>query len=503
MTDTSAFPTSAAGSDEPAPDSLRGSSGFGSGPGDEASWRSRLVERGQSAAAGEPLRRLILVSIGLMAIAITLVFLAVARGPQISITDEPAHAGYLYMMAHGHIPAAGTLVPEEIRYEWYCHDQQAATGSAVCTGFDNATFQTNAQVYTFGDPPVYYIITGLLDRVVSPLIPGTHNFITVGRDLGALWLFGAMIVLYLAARRFRVAPPYAFAAAALLPLCPGVLASTSQITSDAPAALCGAIGLYVLARIIVDKRMGLIVPFLAAVFATGTKVLSGMPLIIVGGVTLVMAGAALRRGDWRPAVRPLLITVSTALGFLLTYGGWTVLQNHRSPANWVNPNLGDGAPLTGSRAGDLLSNLFGTFQHLTTSYWLQPEINGESVAIWATLLCVLFCAAPLVVMAVSRSWSWGWLLGLGTFVGISAVALAVEAQVFVANDEYFQIVSTRYALAFLPWTIICLAVVAHRRRLLRTSYLFVSLGLLTVFLAETGVLTLGPALSSHTSFLIG
>jgi hypothetical protein len=503
MTDTSAFPTSAAGSDEPAPDSLRGSSGFGSGPGDEASWRSRLVERGQSAAAGEPLRRLILVSIGLMAIAITLVFLAVARGPQISITDESAHAGYLYMMAHGHIPTAGTLVPKEIRYEWYCHNQQAATGSAVCTGFDNATFQTNAQVYTFGDPPVYYIITGLLDRVVSPLIPGTHNFITVGRDLGALWLFGAMIVLYLAARRFRVAPPYAFAAAALLPLCPGVLASTSQITSDAPAALCGAIGLYVLARIIVDKRMGLIVPFLAAVFATGTKVLSGMPLIIVGGVTLVMAGAALRRGDWRPAVRPLLITVSTALGFLLTYGGWTVLQNHRSPANWVNPNLGDGAPLTGSTPGDLLSNLFGTFQRLTTAYWLPASINGETVVIWATLLTVVLVGGPMMLMAVSRGRSWGWILGMATFVGITAVSLAVEAQVFTANDQYFVNVAPRYALTFLPWAILCLAVVAGRRKLLKSSYALVSLGLLVMILAESGLFTLGPALVSNAPYLVG
>jgi len=513
MTDMETIPAPASGSDGPGPgpDPVEGSSGSGlpgatvadapsvSGGG----WRSRLLVKGQSAAAGEPLRRLLLVSLGLMGIAIVLVFIAVARGPQISITDEPAHAGYLYLMAHGEVPAKGSLVPKEIRYEWYCHNQQAATGSTTCTGFSASTFQTSAQVYTFGDPPVYYAITGVLDRVISPLISGTHNFITVGRLLGALWLFGAMIVLYLAARKFRLAPPYAFAAAALVPLCPGVLASTSQITSDAPSALCGALGLYVLARILIDKRMGLIVPFLAVVFSTGTKILNGMPLLVVGAVTLVLAVAALYRRDWRSSIRPLLISVVILLGFGLTFEGWSIFQNHRGLTGWVNPNLADGTALTGSHAGDLLSNLFGTFGNLTTAYWLPASINGESVVIWATLLCVVLTAAPLMLMTASRARSWGWTLGVGTFLGITAVALAVEAQVFIADDEYFVNVAPRYAMAFLPWAILCLAIVAGRRRLLKSTYLFVSLGLLVMVLAETGVFNLGPALVSNASYLVG
>jgi hypothetical protein len=486
--------------------------GPGVAHGGNAWWRSRLSGfrdsvsgRSRGGALGEePFRRLVLVALALMSIAITLVFIAVARAPEMSITDEPAHAGYLYDIAHGHVPAQGSLVPSEIRYEWYCHDQAASTGSSVCTGFDKSNFQTSAQVYTFGDPPVYYIVTGLLVRAISPLVPGTHNFITVGRDLGALWLFAAMIVLYLAARRMRVSWPYALAAGALLPLCPGILAATTETTSDAPAALCGALALYAFARLAVHRRMGLLIPFLFTVFATGTKVLNGMPMLVVGGVALVLAAEELRRArKWQPALRPFLVAVVIGFGFLLTDFGWSKFQAGRGDPNWVNPNAANGLPLTGSKAGDFLSNLFGTFQHLTTSYYLQPEINGETLVIWATLLCVLLGAAPLVVMAVSRSWSWGWLLGLGTFVGICAVVFAVQAQMFMENDQYFQIVSARYALSFLPWVIVCLAVVAYRRRLRRTSYLVVSLGLLTVLLAETGVLTLGPALVSHSSFLIG
>lgn len=474
-----------------------------------SAWRARTTgphgaEHGSS-FAGEPLRRLLLVSLGLGLLAITLVMVAVANGPQISITDEPVHAAYLYDASHLQIPYKGELVPKEIRYEWYCHNLQASTGSPVCTGFNASNFQPTAQIYTFGDPPVYYLVTGLLDRFISPLIPGTHNFLTVGRDLGAMWLFAAMLVLYLAARRFRIGWPYALAAAALLPLCPGVLASTSQITSDAPAALCGAIGLYVLARIIVDKRMGLVVPILATLFTAGTKTLNGMPMLVVAGVTFFIALGMLRRDrrDRRPAVRPLLISAVIVASFALVFLGWNEFQEGRGVADWVNPNLANGDALTGSAAGDLLSNLFHNFTNLTTNYWLPASINGESVTIWATLLSVVLVGAPLMAMTLSRARSWGWMLGVGTFFGITAVSLAVEAQVYEENHEYFVDVTSRYALGFLPWAIICLAVVAWRRRLLRSSFAFVSLGLIVLLLAETQLFTLGPALVGNAKYLIG
>jgi hypothetical protein len=454
--------------------------------------------------AEEPLRRLALVSLALLCIAVTLVFIAVARAPEMSITDEPAHAGYLYDIAYGRIPSKGSLLPAEIRYEWYCHNQAGATGSSVCTGFDDSTFQTSAQIYTFGDPPLYYLITGPLVRVVSAVAPGAHHFISIARAVKALWLFAAMIVLYLAVRGLRVSWPYALAAAALLPACPGVLAATSQINSDAAAALSGALALYALARLTVRKRMGLVLPFLFTVFAAGTKQLNGLPILVVGGVAFALAVREQSTSrDRRAALRPFLVAVSVGVGYLVVFLGWDAFQSRRGDPNWVNPLAADAVPLTGSPVGDFISNLFGTFQHLTTNYYLQPQINGETVVIWATLLCVLFCAAPLILMTISRSWSWGWLLGLGSLVGVAMVPLVVEAQVYAVNNAYFVIVPGRYALSFLPWILVCLAVVAHRRRLLRTSYVVVSVGLLVVLLAETGVFALGPALSSSTSFLVG
>ena len=452
---------------------------------------------------GRPFRRFLLIALGLALIAIVMVFLAVVRGPQMSIVDEPAHAGYLYDIAYGHIPAKGSLLPAEIRYETYCHNLAGSTGSSVCTGYNASVYDAGQQVYTFGDPPVYYLITGYLDRLISPLIPGTHNFITVGRSIGAAWLFAAMITLYGAMRKFRINWPYAVAAAAMVPLCPGVLASTSTITSDAPAALCGALGVYMLARIIVDRNFGFFLPLVVTLFTTGTKVLNGLPMVVVGATAFFMAVAALRRRERSEAVRLLLVTCAVGFAFVLVFGGWSVFQDHRGVANWVNPNLGDGVALTGSPMGDFLSSTFGIFGHLTTNFWLQPQINGETVVIWATLLGVLLVAGPLMIMVAVRSRSAGWILGLGTFLGITAVTFAVQAQTYQANDEYFVSVAPRYALAFLPWAIGCLALVASHRRMRVSTVTVVSVGLAVMLLAETGLFSLGPALTQTGTILVG
>lgn len=463
--------------------------------------------RGRQAAgeprfvAGDPLRRFVLVSLSLLGLALTLVLLAVFRGPQLSPYDEPAHADYAYQISHGAIPAKGSLIGPEIRYEWSCHGL-GNPPPAACDVI-GGDFGAGTQDYVFGDPPVYYLTTGLVARALSAVIPGGDQFITTGRAIGALWLFAAMIVLYLALRRFRVGWKYAAAGAALLPLCPGVLAATSTVTSDAPAALCGSAALWLLAGLVVEERAGWALPALLTVLATGTKILNGLPMLAFGGVAGMLALFALRRGDRPGALRSAVVSASVVFSFLAVYLGWEIFQDGRGDPGWVNPNLANGQPLSGSPVGDVLSNLFDTFQHLTTTYWLAPQINGETVTIWATLLGVLLGAAPLLLMVISRRRSGNWALGLAAFLGVLAVSLAVELEMLVENREYFSLVSGRYALAFIPWVVACLAVVASRRRLTKTTYTLVGVGTAVILLAETGLFTLGPALVGQVSFLIG
>ena len=59
---------------------------------------------------GEPLRRLLLLTLGFLAIAATLCLISAQRGTQISLIDEATHADYAYQVAHGHIPARGSTI---------------------------------------------------------------------------------------------------------------------------------------------------------------------------------------------------------------------------------------------------------------------------------------------------------------------------------------------------------------------------------------------------------
>jgi hypothetical protein len=108
-----------------------------------------------------------------------------------------------------------------------------------------------------------------------------------------------------------------------------------------------------------------------------------------------------------------------------------------------------------------------------------------------------------MLMVLERSRAAGWVLGIATLAGISAVTFAVETQVYMANHEYFTVVAGRYALAFLPWAVGCLVLVASRRRLPRSTAALVTLGFGVMLLAETGLFTLGPALVGNSKFLVG
>jgi hypothetical protein len=465
--------------------------------------RDVSARSGQRTLAGEPLRRLLLVAAGLLAFAVTLVLIAIVRGQQLSPVDEPAHADYAWRISHGSIPSKGSPISPEIRHEWACHglgDSQSPSPQCVGSPTD---FATDSQDYAFGDPPLYYTVTGWSARVLDAVTSGHGQFITLGRSVGAAWLFSAMLVLYLALRVFRVPWRIACASAVLLPLCPGILASTSTISSDGAAALSGVAALYVLARITVQGDMGWVLPTAVAALATSTKILNGLPILAVAGVAAFLAVAALRRGNRGTALRASAISGGILIAFGAVYLGWSWFQAGRGEIGWVNPNRANSLPLTGSGVGDLLSNLFGTYQRLTTNYWLAPQINGEILTIWATFLGVVLAAAPLLAMAVSRTRSWGWALGVAAFTGVSAVSLFVEAEVYRENNEYFVDVAARYALSFLPWMIACLAIVAARRRLLKTSVVFAGVGTAVLLMVETGLFTLGPALVDHTPFLIG
>jgi hypothetical protein len=443
--------------------------------------------------AGEPVWRLAVVTFLLLAIALTLGLIAAHRGSPMSIFDEPTHADYAYRIAHGQIPERGTLLSPEIRHEWSCRGGPAGLTLPPCnaTEYPASLYPNRGENYNFGHPPLYYAITGYAARGLDALVPGDH-FVTLGRMVGSLWLFAGMIVLYLGLRRFGARWPFAFGGAALLAVCPGVLHASSTITNDAAAVLCGAVAVYLLAGLLMENRISWVAAALATFFATATKVMNALPLIVLAAVILIMAVVRYRQRDRRQAAHLALTVVGMAVAFLVVYKGWSIFQSHRGVANWVSPIAGiSSEPVNGSPLNELLSTSFSGFQ-LINFYYLPAQINGEIVSLWGRVLGIIVTAAPFLAMASFRARAPQWVLGLATIGGILAYPLIVELQVYFEDREYFPAIVPRYGLSLIPMSLACLAVVASRLRMWRTFVLFVAIGVVVMLLAVTGWFQLGP-----------
>jgi hypothetical protein len=333
-------------------------------------------------------------------------------------------------------------------------------------------------------------VTGTLARAGDALFSDDH-FVAAGRLVGVGWLFAGMLVLYLAVRRFDIGWPYAAAAAALVPLCPGVLQASSTITNDAPAVLCGATALYLLAGVLITGRIGWVAPVLVTLLATATKVLNALPMLLLACVLLVLAFRRRRAGQSRESVRFAVIAIAIGITFLAVFKGWALFQSGRGQDGWVNPVLGtSGRPIGGNPINELLSTTFTGFP-LVNGYYLPPQLNGELMTIWVSLFGVLIVASSFLAIAALPARTPQWAVGLTLLGGILLYPLLVELQVWVESSMYFPVVSPRYGMTLIPLALACLAFVAYRRRLRSATIFLTGFGLLATFLTTAGLTAIG------------
>jgi hypothetical protein len=459
--------------------------GTGRGPQPDG---SSMISDGQRTFCGEPLRRFVPLAAGLLLMAALLAGFAAHRGVQISPFDEATHADYAWQIAHGHIPAKGSVIAPEIRYEWSCHGAVAPTKVPACgvTDAPLTQYPAGAQDYNFGHPPLYYAITGVIARALNAVFPG-HHFILFGRLVGIGWLYAAMIVLYFAVRRFGADWRFATTAAALLPLCPVILHASSAMTNDAAAALSGAAAVWVMAHVLVRGKTGWLTPALITLLCTATKILNVLPILAVGAVFLIIAIARWRSKRSDEAKRLLLIVIGIGAAFLLVYVGWRAFQHGRGVANWVSPIKGVSGKKPTHVVADLLSTSFNGLFSLTSDYYLPRSINFGTVTIWSRALTALTCSVPFVLLAATPQRTPRWTLGAALLGGLLAYPLIVELQVYTSGGLYFPNVVVRYGMSLIPLAIAGVALVAWQHKLARTFALFATLGVVAVGIPVFGL----------------
>jgi len=440
---------------------------------------------------GEPLIRLVSVSLAFFLIAVGLVSVVALRAPQLSPFDEATHADYAYQISHGHVPAKGSTLAPEILKQWSCHGYYDGSPLPPCAGpgTDASAYPGLGENYNFAHPPLYYAVTGMITRVADDVLPGSSHFITLARLLGSLWLFSAMLVLYLALRRFGADWRLSAAAAMLLPLCPQVLFASATVTNDAPAALAGSLAVLMLARILVQRKLGWIIPALVTGLCAATKLLNALPMLSVAGVLLVVA-IVLWRKEHRDEARKLaLIVLGVLAATAIVYVAWTAFQSGRGLAGWKSPIQGTSdQPVVGSPVGEIFSTSFTGLQ-MINDFYLPPQLGSTWFTLWVRALAYLAAAAPLLLLAVTRKGAVERRLAAVALLGIISYPMIVELQVYAGQGHYFPVIRGRYGMSAIPLLIACLAMTAQRRRLHRPMLTGAGIGIAVTVASAAGLIS--------------
>jgi len=440
---------------------------------------------------GEPLIRLVSVSFVFFLIAVGLVSLVALRAPQLSPLDEATHADYAYQISHGHVPAKGSTLAPEILKQWSCHGDYHGSPLPPCAGpgTDASAYAGRGEDYNFGHPPLYYAITGTIATAVDDVLPGSSHFITLARLVGSLWLFAAMFVLYVALRRFGASWQLSIAAAMLLPLCPQVLFASATVTNDAPAALSGSLAVLMLARILVQRKMGWIVPTLITGLCAATKLLNAMPMLSVAGVLLVVAIVLWRKAHREEARKLALIVLGVLAATAIVYVGWTAFQSGRGLAGWKSPIAGiSDRPVVGSPVDEIFSTSFTGLQ-LINDFYLPPQVGSTWFTLWVRVLAFLAAAAPLLLLAVTQKREVVRWLAPVALLGMISYPIIVELQVYTSQGRYFPGVVSRYGMSIIPLLIACLAMTAQRRGLHRWMLTGVGVGVAVTVACAAGLIS--------------
>ena len=429
------------------------------------------------------------VNIGLLVLlSLAITTIGVVRAPSFSAFDEATHVDYVWRLANGVVPAAGSELAPEVLDEWSCRSQDNLEAALPpCGSATAASAYPGAGLnYNFPHPPLYYGITALVVRAVE-LTGVDSSFVDVARLTGAAWLAAALVGLYLLLRTWSVPRSMALASGALLAAVPAVAHASSIVTNDAPAALSGVLALWVLTRIVLKEKLGWILPTVLTLAVAATKLMTAIAMLAVAAVAAALAVGALRGGrrgqGWRLAGIAAGMVGAVGVVFL----AWRLFQAGRGDPLYVSPIGGiSTAPVVGAPWDEWAPTLFSAFG-IAEDFYLQMSVSGAAAVALARLLSVVFTAAPFMGLAAFDARDLRRLPAWAALVGVLAVPLVVQLQTYVAGLEYFRYVSGRYGLSLLPITLAALVLAIEAKRWRWAFGLFALGAIVSLLLSFVGI----------------
>jgi hypothetical protein len=436
----------------------------------------------------DPWWRTVLVCVVLAVITGCLVGFTIDRSTRFSALDEATHIDYVWDIAHGQIPAKGDKLSDWTLAEWACRGQANIKNLPACGSSKPAgAFPGRGLQYNFAHPPLYYGVNAGIALAITAATP--VGFFDASRIGSGLWLLAGLIALYLAMRywgvRWRVALP-ATAAAISLPV---VLHAGTITTNDAPAVLCGALGVYLLARVVKYGNDGWVLPAVLTGAAAATKILNAVPMLSLAIFFLLLGIGRWRRSGWKAGWPAIRLVLALVLPVVAVYVGWRFFQSVRGVANYRNPIAGVNTdPIVGSPVREWLSTEFSGFV-LGDNFYLDPTVNSPYIKVWIHLIVLLLTVASFVAVLMFAKRTAPRAAGWTLMIGCLMVPFVVQLQSYVGSGgtAYFPVVTSRYAMSLIPLALLCLALAMDARRIRVLTWLVPAAGIAAVALGVAGV----------------
>lgn len=445
----------------------------------------RQERRGSGVARVAVPDGVIMLVLALLAVLVSV--LGVVRAPDLSALDEYTHIDYAWRVAHGQLPFAGSEIAPEVLADWSCRGQSNAALPECGTAADNEQYPNGGENYNYWHPPLYYAITGYAAALLSWLPLGLE-FVTAARLTGGAWFAAAVVAMFLVARSWRTSRLIAALAAGSLLAVPAFGHASSIVTNDAPAALAGVAALWVLTRVVLQNRLGWVLPAVLMFLIAATKTVNVLGMLSVLGVIGLLALQSFFRGDRVRGWRLLRIPLAGALAVIVALVAWELVQSGRGVPGWQSPISGQNTrEVVGLPFDEWAPTIVGAFG-LTTHFWLQPAIAGIAVTTVARILGTVFTAAPFAgVVAWARARP-ERMVAWAALAGALAAPLVVQVDTFMGSGNYFPTFNRRYAITLIPVTVMVWALICRDKgwRVVPASLVTVCAG--AVLLSFAGIL---------------
>jgi hypothetical protein len=296
------------------------------------------VVDGQDIAAPEPVRpewwrRLLPIAL-VVVVCIGAVAWHVSETTRIGPLDEQAHLDYVTRLRDGRFPRMGDKLTAETREQVACRGMATPAGPGAPRDCDrvltNAEMPEDGNSYEATQPPLYYVPTALVSRVM----PGDD--VDSIRLTGALWLVAGALGLHFALRRLRVTAALAAGIALVVALTPPLWFAASVVSNDIAVWAFGGLALWAVVFLLQQPALrAWHVALAAAVGAlgAGTKPTALLVVAALGLAAVLQRWWTGRRSDgW-------ILAAALVGGAALATGLWAIVVTsiQRRPFDDVQP----------------------------------------------------------------------------------------------------------------------------------------------------------------------